>query len=361
MSEKRCYYEVLGVERGASSNDVRKAYKKLALKFHPDRNAGAADAEVKFKEVTEAYQVLSDDDKRRRYDQFGHEGLRGAPDFGGDIFSHVQDLFADFFGGVGPFGGGRSARGPQRGRDLRVRQELTLEEAVLGCKKDISLHTPVECTACKGDGCEPGTKPQACRTCDGSGQVSTGRGFIVFTQTCPSCQGQGRVVTTACKHCDGAGFEERHRTVTVTFPAGIDEGHRMRVAGQGMPGKAGGPSGHLYVDVALARHERFEREGSDLITRRKITFPEAALGTTLRVDLLDGTTHEVELHSGVQPGEVVSIAGKGVPSVNGHGKGSLHVVIQVDVPSQLSKRAKKLLAELSDELAASPDAEAKTA
>ncbi|MBM4375884.1 MAG: molecular chaperone DnaJ [Deltaproteobacteria bacterium] len=351
MSDKRCYYEVLGIERGADGNEIRKAYKKLALKYHPDRNAGSAEAEASFKEVTEAFQVLNDDEKRRHYDQFGHAGFGGGgQDFGGDIFSHVQDLFADFFGGG--MGGGRSARGPQRGRDVRVRQALTLEEAVLGCKKDISLRTPVECGVCKGTCCEPGTKPEKCRTCGGAGQVSTGRGFIVFTQTCPTCQGQGETVASPCKQCDGAGWEEKIRSVTVSFPAGIDEGHRLRVAGQGLTGKAGGPPGHLYVDVALEPHARFERQGVDLFTRQKVSFSEASLGHTASIELLDGTTCEVELKAGTQPGDVVTVAGRGVPDVNGRGRGALHVVAELVVPKRLSKRAKELLAELDADLAA---------
>ncbi len=351
MSEKRCYYEVLGVERNAGNADIRKAYKKLALKYHPDRNAGSAEAEAQFKEVTEAVGVLSDDDKRSRYDQFGHAGLAGAGQNDGDIFSHVQDLFADFFGGAA--GGGRSQRGPQRGRDVRVRQTLTLEDAVLGCKKELQLQTPVECVACKGSACEPGTQPQKCKTCEGAGQVSTGRGFILFTQTCPTCEGQGRVIATPCKRCEGAGWEEKARSVTVTFPAGIDEGHRLRVAGQGLAGKAGGPAGHLYVDVALAPHTRFERQGLDLIARKQVNFAEAALGATLPFKLLDGTVRDLDLRAGTQPGDVISLAGSGAPDVNGPGRGSLHVVVQVEVPKRLSKRAKQLLKELQEDLAAS--------
>ncbi|MBM4360270.1 MAG: molecular chaperone DnaJ [Deltaproteobacteria bacterium] len=351
MSEKRCYYEVLGVERRAEASEIRKAYKKLALKYHPDRNAGSAEAEAQFKEVTEAFQILNDDDKRQRYDQFGHAGFGGAGDGGGgeDIFSHVQDLFADFFGGMG---GGRQARGPQRGRDVRVRQALTLEEAVLGCKKEVQLRTPVECTACKGNGAEPGTEPQACRTCGGNGQVSTGRGFIVFTQTCPSCQGQGRVVTTPCKRCDGAGWEEKARSVTVSFPPGIDDGHRLRVSGQGLAGTSGGPPGHLYVDVVLHTHERFTRDGNDLVLRQKVSFADAALGKTITVELLDGTTREVSIDAGTQPGDVITLGGAGVPDVNGRGRGSLHVVAELVVPTKLSKRARQLLQELEVDLAA---------
>jgi molecular chaperone DnaJ len=349
MSEKRCYYEILSVERTATTSDIRKAYKKLALKYHPDRNPGSAEAEAQFKEITEAFGVLSDDGKRGQYDQFGHAGLGGSSDFGGDIFSHVQDLFSDFFGGG--MGGGRSPRGPQRGRDLRVRQTLTLEEAVLGCKKEIALTTPVECTSCKGNGCQPGTQPQNCKTCGGAGQVSTGRGFIVFPQTCPTCEGQGRVVASPCKQCDGAGWEDKSRTVTVSFPAGIDEGHRLRVSGQGLAGKQGGPPGHLYVDVALAPHARFERQGLDLIVRKTINFAEASLGATLPIEQLDGTVREVELRAGTQPGEVISLSGSGAPDVNGSGRGALHVVVQVEVPKKLSKRAKQLLRELQDDLA----------
>lgn len=351
MQNKRCYYEVLGVERAASGSDIRKAYKKLALKFHPDRNK-EPDAESKFKEVTEAYGVLTDDDKRARYDQYGHAGLQGGgAAVDGDIFSHFQDLFSDFFGG---FGGGFSQqrrRGPARGRDIGVEKRLTLEEAVLGCKKDIELTTPIACSECEGSGAKDGSAFQTCGTCNGQGQVSTARGFIMFTQACGACNGEGRVVEESCEKCDGAGWEENTRTVTVTFPPGIDAGHRLRVAGQGMPGSRGGPPGNLYVDVDLEKHDVFEREGVDLITRRAISFPEAALGTELEIELLDGQRHRVDIPAGIQPGSVLSAPGLGAPSVNGRGNGSLHVVVQVDVPKKLSRKAKKLLRQLSDEIA----------
>jgi molecular chaperone DnaJ len=354
MSEKRCYYEVLELAKNAASADVRKAYKKLALKHHPDRNNGAEDATEKFKEVTEAYQILSDDEKRARYDQYGHAGVSGNADFGGDIFSHFQDLFSDFFGGFGGggFGGQQRRRGPSRGRDLRVTKTLNLEDAVLGCKKDIDITSPVSCTKCEGSGAADG-KMRACATCGGRGQVSTARGFVMFTQTCPSCQGAGQTVDAPCAKCDGVGWEDKERTVTVTFPAGIDNGHRLRVSGQGMAGQLGGPPGHLYVDVQVRPHERFERDGVDLITRTMVTFPEAALGTEVEIEMLDGSIHRVEIQPGTQPGAVISAPGLGTPNVSGGASGALHVVVQVAVPKKLSRRAKKLLRELDDELEAS--------
>ncbi|RLB65757.1 MAG: molecular chaperone DnaJ [Deltaproteobacteria bacterium] len=350
MSEKRCYYEQLGVEKSASTTEVRKAYKRLALKYHPDRNNGSDEATARFKEVTEAYSVLSDDDKRGRYDQFGHAGLEGSPDVGADVFSHFQDLFSDFFGGMGGFGDQRQRRGPTRGRDLRMGQRLTLEEAVLGCKKDLDLTSPVKCSLCDGTGAAEGAEPTACSTCNGSGQVSTGRGFIMFTQSCPSCQGAGAIITDPCPQCDGSGFEEKHRTVTVKFPAGIDAGHRLRVSGQGLPGTRGGPSGDLYVDVSLEPHERFEREGTALMTTAQVSFPDAALGTKVTIELLDGSSQTVKVDAGTQPGTVITVPRKGVRNVNGRGYGALHIVVKVVVPTRLSRRAKKLLRQLDDEV-----------
>jgi molecular chaperone DnaJ len=351
MAEKLCYYDILGVERGADTSSLRKAYKKLALKYHPDRNNGSEEATGQFKEVTEAYSVLSDDAKRAQYDQFGHAGLSGAGgvDMGGDIFSHFQEIFGDFFGG---FGGGqqRRRRGPGRGQDLRVEQVLSLEDAVLGCKKDIELTSPQQCTSCEGSGAAEGSELETCNTCAGRGQVSTARGFVMFTQTCPSCQGEGRTVSTPCETCDGVGWEEKSRTVTVSFPPGIDTGHRLRVAGQGMPGTRGGPPGNLYVDVAVQPHEHFERDGVDLICRATVSFPDAAMGTELEVTMLDGSKHHVEVPGGTQPGAVISAPGLGAPDVNGRGSGSLHVVLQVSVPRKLTRRAKKLLRQLEDEL-----------
>jgi len=258
-----------------------------------------------------------------------------------------SDVFgSDFFGG---FSGQRQRR-PARGRDLRVEQVLTLEEAVLGCKKELDIASPVKCDSCEGSGAKPGTSPTTCQTCAGHGQVSTGRGFIMFTQPCPSCRGEGTQISDPCSDCSGSGWQERERTVMVSFPAGIDAGHRLRVTGQGMAGPRGGTPGNLYVDVALEPHASFEREGTDLIARERVSFPDATLGAELELEMLDGSQLTVNVDPGTQPGTVISLPGKGVPNVNGRGVGALHVVVQVDVPTKLSRRAKKLLRQLQGEL-----------
>jgi molecular chaperone DnaJ len=357
MTEKRCYYEVLGVPREASPEDIRKAYRQAALKCHPDRNPGDSSAEARFKEATEAYQVLSDEEKRSRYDRFGHAGVNGMPDMGGDIFSHFQDIFSEFFGGGG---GGRQRRGPARGHDVRVQQRLSFKDAMLGCKREVSLRTPTTCEECTGSGAKPGTKRKPCNTCGGVGQVSTSRGFVMFTQTCPECSGEGSVVKTPCSSCNGAGVIEKTRKVVVTFPAGIDGGQRLRVPGQGMPGHLGGPQGDLYVDVDLAPEERFERDGYDLITRASVSFAEATLGGSVLIQLPDDSTVTVEVPAGTQPNEVITVKSKGVPRVDGRGRGALQVIMQVEVPKELSPRAKELVRSLEEELAKLRD-KAKTA
>lgn len=352
MSEKRDLYEVLGVARDASPDDIRKAYRQAALKNHPDRNPDDPSATARFKEVTEAYQVLADEQKRARYDRFGHAGLDGMGDTGGaDIFSHFQDIFSEFFGGMGGSGARQPRRGPARGHDIRVQQRLSLKDAFLGCKREVTLRTPVVCEECTGSGAKPGTKRKPCGTCNGMGQVSTSRGFVMFTQTCPECSGEGSVVKTPCASCNGQGAVEKTRKVLVCFPAGIDGGQRLRVPGQGMAGHMGGPPGDLYVDVDLAPDERFERDGADLITRAPISFADAALGGTVDVELPDESKATVEIPAGIQPNEVITVKSKGMPRVDGRGRGALQVVIQVEVPKGLSGRAKDLVRELAKELA----------
>jgi molecular chaperone DnaJ len=360
MSDKRDYYEVLGVERTASPDEVRKAYKREALKHHPDRNPGDAEAEAKFKGVNEAYQVLSDDEKRQIYDQFGHAGLEGGMGGGGDasdVFAHMQDLFAEMFSGGFGFGGGGRRQAARRGADLRVQSRLTLREAAFGVKREITVNAPTRCDDCGGSGAKTGTKPETCGHCRGSGQVSNARGFVMFTTPCPRCQGQGAVIKEHCKACKGHGAVERPRKVVVGFPPGIDGGQKLRVPGQGLPGPGGAQAGDLYVEIDIEEDARFERDGADLVTRVHVSFADAALGAEVRVpsigDAIEDpadTTVPCPIPSGTQSGSVFTIKGQGVPRLDGRGRGSLIAVVQVDVPTQLTERAKTLLAELEMEL-----------
>lgn len=367
MSEKRCYYEVLGIGREASSDDLRKAYKREALKHHPDRNPGNPKAEASFKEANEAYQVLSDPQKREVYDRFGHAGLEGGGGFGGagDMFSQMQDLFNEMFSGA--FGGG--GRRQARGQDLRVGAQLSLREAAFGVKREISVRAPVACGSCHGSGAEPGTKPETCPQCRGSGQVSNARGFVMFTTPCGKCQGQGSVVRSPCTTCRGQGAVEKLRKVLVTFPAGLDGGQRLRVPNQGMPGPRGAPPGDLYVDIEVEDDPRFERDGADLVTKAHVSFAQAALGAEVDVPALgdagpDGelppavATTKLSVPPGTQPSAVFTLKGKGVPRLDGRGRGALVVVVQVDVPRKLSAKARELVEALDAELAASSERKA---
>jgi molecular chaperone DnaJ len=358
MSQKRDYYEVLGVSRDASSDDLRRAYKREALKHHPDRNPGNAQAESLFKEVNEAYQVLSDEQKRQVYDRFGHAGLEGGgPGFDGgvgDVFAHMQDLFTEMFsgGGIGFGFGGGGQRAPRRGGDLRIQQRLTLREAAFGCKKEVSVHAPARCGDCSGTGAAAGTKPETCPQCRGAGHVSNARGFVMFTTPCPRCQGQGQIIKSPCKGCQGHGVVQKARKVSVTFPAGIDAGQRLRVQGQGMPGPAGTDAGDLYVELDVEEDPRFERDGADLVTRAEVTFSDAALGGEIEVPSLEDDEKKVTvtLPPGTQPGSVITVKNQGVPRLDGRGRGSLAVVVQVAVPTALTEKARTLLEELDKEL-----------
>jgi molecular chaperone DnaJ len=352
MTEKRDYYEVLCVTREASADEIRKAYRQAALKNHPDRNPGNAEAETRFKEATEAYSVLSDTDKRAQYDRFGHAGLNGGFDFAGagvgDILSQFQEMFSDFFGGFGgPQGGQRRRTG--RGQDVRVHASVTLAEAMAGGKHEVVIDGEVPCDTCSGSGAKPGTKPETCSQCRGTGQVTAQRGFIMFSSSCARCRGTGSYVPTPCETCRGRGAVERQRKVLVAFPAGIDTGHRLRVPGQGMPGRSGGP-GDLYVDVEVSPHERFERHGDDLASRVDVSFSAAALGTDVEIELPDGSEVSATIGAGTQPSSVVTVRGKGMPRVDRSGRGDLHLVVSVSVPKKLSKNAKRLLQELEAEL-----------
>jgi molecular chaperone DnaJ len=358
MSDKRDYYEVLGVDRTASAEEVRKAYKKEALKHHPDRNPGDPAAEAKFKSVNEAYQVLSDDEKRHIYDQFGHAGLEGGMGGAGDasdVFAHMQDLFAEMFSGGFGFGGG-GRRQARRGGDLRVQARLTLREAAFGLKREVTVNAPTRCEDCGGSGAKAGTKPETCAHCRGSGHVSNARGFVMFTTPCPKCQGQGVVIKEYCKGCKGHGAVERARKVVVGFPPGIDSGQKLRIPSQGMPGPGGANPGDLYVEIEVEEDARFERDGADLVTRVHVSFSDAALGAEVKIPSLGDsaddppdTTVACRIPPGTQSGSVFTIKGQGVPRLDGRGRGSLVAVVQVDVPTALTDRAKALLAELDSE------------
>ncbi len=355
---KRDYYEVLGVDKGADAAAIKKAYRKLAIKYHPDRNQEAG-AEDQFKEVSEAYAVLSDDEKRRRYDQFGHAGIdqqysaedifRGA-DFQ-DIFRGMGG-FADIFGDLFGFGGGRG-HGPQRGRDLQMRATITLKEAFAGVDRELRYPRMEHCGTCDGKGAEPGSAVETCAACNGHGQVRTQQRtpFGVMSQivACPECRGRGQRIKTPCKACNGSGHERRERTVDVRFPAGIDHGQVLRVAGGGEVGEHGGPPGDLLVEVAIKEHDVFHRDGADLLTELPISFPQAVLGTTVDMNTLDGQV-ALKVPAGTETGKRLRIKGHGMPYLRGAGRGDLHVRIKVVVPDKVSDKVRELLEDMAEEL-----------
>ncbi|NLE47221.1 MAG: molecular chaperone DnaJ [Sandaracinaceae bacterium] len=353
---KRDYYEVLGVGRGADDRELKKAFRKLALQYHPDRNPDDPEAEGKFKEASEAYDVLSDPEKRALYDQFGHEGLNrsggGGPGFQdiGDIFSHFGDIFGDFFGGRGSRRSSPNA--PRRGSDVRYDLELTLEEACFGAKKDITIRIPVPCTACSGTGAEGG-KLDTCGHCGGQGQVAHRQGLFVMSTTCPVCRGRGATAKARCGDCHGAGEVEREQKASIVIPAGIEEGQTLRVTGKGQPGTRGGPAGNLLVRIYLKDHPIYERHGDNLVRALDLSFPDAALGTTLEIDDPDPASDKklkVKVPAGTQPSETIHLPGAGVPHLRGRGRGDLILVARVAVPKKVSRKAKKLLNELKSEL-----------
>lgn len=349
MAEKRDYYEVLSVERTVTTVELKKAYKKAARELHPDVNPNDPTAEDRFKEASEAYQVLSDDQKRAIYDRHGHAGLEqrggGGVGFGGieDIFSSFGDIFGDIF----DFGGRGRANGPQRGGDVRAGVRLTLEEAAFGTTKEVKLAFPAPCTACNGSGAEGG-KFNPCTTCNGHGQVVQGRGGFMLRITCPACRGAGQTPVKPCPTCQGRSEVPIERTVKVNIPAGIDEGRSLRLSGQGQPGRMNGPAGHLYVVIEVLPHARFQRDGDDLIHELHISFTQAALGATVPLELLGGEKIVVSIPAGTQPGEAIRVKDRGVASLEGRGRGNLVCVTQVDVPKKLSAKAKKLLLELQE-------------
>ncbi len=347
MSSKRDYYEVLEVSRTATTDEIKKSYKKLVIKYHPDRNKGDEEAVNRFKECAEAYEVLSDSEKRRRYDQFGHAGVNGGAR-GGAGFTDLNDIF-DAFGSVFEgFGmGGRGRRGPTRGSDLQVSVTLDLREAATGCKKEVKVHRHKACETCQGSGAKPGTQPESCEYCGGHGQVVQAQGFFRVQTTCPSCRGSGKVIRQKCDDCQGSGLQGELVTRVVNIPAGIDDGQSLCLRGEGEPGPNNGPSGDLYVEVHVNEHSLFHREGPHLICRAPISYSQAALGATIEIPLLIGR-HELKIPPGTQPGEVFRIRGKGMPDPRGREVGDLHVEIQLVVPKDLSDDHEKLLRKLAE-------------
>jgi molecular chaperone DnaJ len=350
---RRDYYEVLGVPRNASDQDLKRAYRKLALQFHPDRNPGSREAEERFKEAAEAYAVLGDPDKRARYDRFGHAGVSPGASAGGGagfdptIFADFSDILGDFFG----FGGfGRQRTGPIRGADLQYELEIPFEESLTGTETTIQIPREEQCDACQGSGAAPGTSREACPQCRGTGQLRYQQGFLVVARTCGQCRGTGQVIRTPCQTCRGTGRVTQDRRVSVRIPAGIADGQRLRLSGEGEHGTPGAPPGDLYVLVRVKPHERFHREGDDLVADVPVPFPIMATGGSFTVNSPAGTLN-VEVSAGSPNGTVLSFRGKGMPNVNGRGRGSCHLRLIVDVPHKLTKEQKKIVEQLGKTMA----------
>lgn len=347
---KRDYYEVLGVAKAADDKEIKKAYRRLAMKYHPDRNPDDVAAEEKFKEATEAYEVLSDTQKKAAYDQYGHAGVDpnsgGGAGFGGGGFS---DIFGDVFGDI--FGGGRGGGGSRasRGADLRYNLELDLEDAVRGKSVKIRIPTQVVCKPCGGTGAANGAQPEICGTCNGQGQVRMQQGFFSVQQTCPTCRGKGKIIKNPCKSCHGSGVQEEQKTLSVKVPAGVDTGDRIRLAGEGEAGVQGGPAGDLYVQVSVKEHPIFTRDGSNLYCDVPITVVDAALGGELEVPTLDGRV-KLKIPAETQTGRMFRLRGKGVMPVRGGGAGDLMCRVAIETPVNLTKKQKDLLREFQETL-----------
>ena len=344
------YYEILEVGRDSDPEEIKKAYRKLAIQYHPDRNPDNQEAEDKFKELSEAYSILSDQEKRSRYDQFGHAGVSGNGgfpggfDFSGSFSDVFSDIFQDFFGGGRQ---GNQQRG-YRGDDLRYRMAVTFEEAVFGAEKEIIYPRLTECEKCLGDGVEPGHSPVVCTVCDGNGEVRYQQAFFTMSRSCPGCGGRGRIVEHPCSKCKGEGREKKQRNLTVRIPPGVDEGNRLRIRGEGDGGLSGGGSGDLFVQIEVQEHPFFSRENEDIICEVPIRMEVAAVGGAVEIPTLEGPT-ELKIPAGTQPGQVFSLRGKGVPRLQGSGRGDQYVRIKVEVPSKITKKQQQLLEQFTFE------------
>ena len=357
--QKRDYYEVLGVSRGASEDEIKKAYKKMARKYHPDLNPGDKTAEEKFKEVNEAYEVLSDADKKARYDQYGHAGVDpnfGAGGFGGGFdgsfdFGDLGDIFGSFFGGG--FGGGRrtNPNAPQRGESIRMSIAISFEEAAFGCEKAVTVERDETCDTCHGNGCAPGTSPEVCPDCHGTGTVQVRRqtpmGVFATSSPCPKCGGKGRIIHQPCKDCRGSGMVRKKKTIQASIPAGIDNGQTISIRGQGNAGKNGGPAGDLLITITVRPHELFRREGTSVLCEAPITFTQAVLGAELEIPTIDGKV-KYTLPEGTQSGTTFRLKGKGIPSINGRGRGDQYVTVYIETPKNLNKEQKEALKKFAE-------------
>lgn len=357
--QKRDYYEVLGVSRGASEDEIKKAYKKMARKYHPDLNPDNKEAEEKFKEVNEAYEVLSDADKKARYDQYGHAGVDpnfGAGGFGGGFdgsfdFGDLGDIFGSFFGGG--FGGGRrtNPNAPQRGESIRMSIAISFEEAAFGCEKAVTVERYETCDTCHGNGCAPGTSPEVCPDCHGTGTVQVRRqtpmGVFATSSPCPKCGGKGRIIHQPCKDCRGSGMVRKKKTIQASIPAGIDNGQTISIRGQGNAGKNGGPAGDLLITITVRPHELFRREGTSVLCEAPITFTQAVLGAELEIPTIDGKV-KYTLPEGTQSGTTFRLKGKGIPSINGRGRGDQYVTVYIETPKNLNKEQKEALKKFAE-------------
>ena len=352
MAEKRDYYEVLGVSKGASEDELKKAYRKLAKENHPDLHPGDKECEARFKEINEAYEVLSDSDKRAKYDQFGHAAFDPNQGFGGGFggfegFGGFGDIFGDIFGGFGGFGGGgRNPNAPRKGDNLRATVNIKFEEAAFGVKKEVFVAKVEQCPDCKGTGCAEGTTAEVCPDCKGTGSVKTTQrtpfGMVQSTGQCPKCKGRGKIIHTPCKSCRGVGSVRRQHKVTVSVPAGIDDGQTISLRGQGNAGINGGPAGDLLITVLVQPHARFERDGASILLEQEVSFAQAALGSEIEVPTLDGKV-KLNIPEGTQPGSVFRLKGKGVPYLRANGRGDQFVTVKVAVPKNMSSAQKEAL------------------
>ena len=359
MANKRDYYEVLGVAKDASEEDMKKSYRKLAMKYHPDRNPDNKEAEEKFKEAKEAYEMLSDANKRAAYDRFGHAGvdpsMGAGPGAGGPGMGGFADAFGDIFEGIFGGGGGRGGRSNvYRGSDLRYNLEITLEQAARGYETKIRIPSVEECETCHGSGAKPGTSTKQCPTCSGQGQVRVQQGFFSIQQTCPRCHGTGKIIPEPCKTCDGAGRVKRQKTLSVKIPSGVDEGDRIRLTGEGEPGMNGGPPGDLYVQMSIKAHPVFQREADDLHCEMPISFATAALGGEIEIPTLDGAA-QIKIPAETQSGRTFRLRGKGIKGVRSSVPGDLYCHVVIETPVNLTGRQKELLREFEDINLKEPD------